>query len=197
MPTTTEIKVRIAQTAQQHGVSPLLALAVARAESGFNQAAVSAAGAIGIFQLMPATAADLGVDPYDWQQNIDGGVRYLAWLASKYPGRTEFMLAGYNWGVGNVNRVLNQSSSTVFPSPAIVQSFPLDRFMAALPAETRDYIPRVLNYMIQMQNDPVLLGLPGSQPSPVTPQIEITDADIRLIAGVVVAALLMFALLKR
>src|SRR5579864_1756835 len=63
----------IQQAAAKYGVDPALALAVANQESGYNQAARSSAGAIGIMQLMPSTAAGLGVDPTDAAQNVDGG----------------------------------------------------------------------------------------------------------------------------
>src|SRR5262245_37441627 len=93
----------ITAKALQWGVPVDIALAVARAESGGNPAAVSSRGAIGLFQLMPDTAADLGVDPYDPIQNIDGGVRYLKWLYNRY-GDWSLAIAGYNAGPGNVDR---------------------------------------------------------------------------------------------
>tara|TARA_R110002012_G_scaffold104644_3_gene245253 strand:- start:12858 stop:14012 length:1155 start_codon:yes stop_codon:yes gene_type:complete len=72
-------------------------------ESRFNNAAVSHVGARGFCQLMPGTAADLGVDPRDPWQNLDGGARYIATQLNTY-GRIDHALAAYNAGPGNVNK---------------------------------------------------------------------------------------------
>src|SRR5271167_3758082 len=88
----------IVQAAQKYGVPPNLALEVANAESRMNQDAVSPTGAIGVMQLMPGTAAGLGVDPTDVTQNINGGVQYLAQLLAQFGGNISAALAAYNWG---------------------------------------------------------------------------------------------------
>jgi Transglycosylase SLT domain len=91
----------IASAASQYGVPVSLATAVAQKESGFNQAAVGSSGEIGVFQLMPGTAAQLGVNPSDLSQNVQGGVRYLSQLYAQY-GDWNTALEAYNGGPGNV-----------------------------------------------------------------------------------------------
>src|SRR3981081_4568837 len=96
----------IIDTATTYGVNPALALEVATAESGMNpNTPDSSAGAIGIFQLEPATAASLGVDPRDPQQNITGGVMYLQQQLSRF-GDVSEALAAYDWGPTNVSKAM-------------------------------------------------------------------------------------------
>lgn len=102
--------------AQAAGVDPGIALAVAQLESNFSMQAVSSAGAIGVFQLMPGTAAQLGVNPSDLTSNIQGGINYLSQLYSEF-GNWPDALAAYNWGPGNVQ---NYGSGNY---PASVQNY--------------------------------------------------------------------------
>lgn len=105
---TATIQAQITAAANQYGVPPSLALAVAQQESGFQQTGAggstlkSSAGALGVMQLMPATAAGLGVDPTDQQQNINGGVQLLGQLLTQFNGNVPDALAAYNSGAGNV-----------------------------------------------------------------------------------------------
>jgi len=95
--------------ATQLGVRQELVRAVVQVESGFDPVARSRAGAMGLMQLMPDTARDLGVDdPFDPNQNLRGGVTYLRQLLDRYGGDEELALAAYNAGPGSVGRFGNQ-----------------------------------------------------------------------------------------
>ncbi len=93
------------EAAARYDVSVDLLKAVAKAESGFNPNAVSKAGAIGVMQLMPATARSLGVaDPYDARQNIMGGAKYLKENLDRFNGDVSLALAAYNAGPNAVQK---------------------------------------------------------------------------------------------
>lgn len=103
----------IARASKQYGLSEALIKSVIQTESSFNPNAVSSAGAIGLMQLMPSTAAGLGVtDPYDPEQNIMGGVKYLSTMIKNFNGDVRLALAGYNMGGNRVKNLGIMPNST-------------------------------------------------------------------------------------
>jgi soluble lytic murein transglycosylase-like protein len=95
----------ISNVSRKYDVDPALVRAVIHAESAFRPRVVSKKGAIGLMQLMPDTAKDMGVvDAMSPDENIQGGVRYLAWLLQTNGGNTTLATAAYNAGPGAVER---------------------------------------------------------------------------------------------
>lgn len=102
---TTAFQTEISSAAREFGVEEAIVRAIIHAESAYNPTALSRAGAQGLMQLMPPTAARFGVsDSYDASQNIRGGVQYLAWLLKRFNGDLTLAAAGYNAGEGAVDR---------------------------------------------------------------------------------------------
>ena len=121
----------VARTARVHGVDEALVHAVIFAESSYDPDAISPAGASGLMQLMPATAAHYGVrDLFDPAQNVSGGVRLLRDLLAKFNGNVELAVAAYNAGAYAVIRAGNR----VPPHP-----------------ETAAYVPKVIDYYRHFQ----------------------------------------------
>jgi soluble lytic murein transglycosylase-like protein len=95
----------IREAAERHEVAPALVESVIRVESNFEPRAVSPKGARGLMQLMPSTAAQLGVrDVFDVRENVEAGVRHLRDLLNRYRGDVTFALAAYNAGAEAVAR---------------------------------------------------------------------------------------------
>ena len=88
----------IHSAAQNYAVDPKLVSAVAEVESGGDQNAVSPAGAVGVMQLMPDTAAGLGINPYDMKSNVEGGAKYLREMLDTFDGDVKKAVAAYNAG---------------------------------------------------------------------------------------------------
>jgi soluble lytic murein transglycosylase-like protein len=112
-PSTTEAETEltaeqlISEAAVRHGLRPEFVHSVAAAESAYRLDALSHKGAIGLMQLMPDTAKDLGADPHNPAENADAGARYLKQLLVKYadsPDPVRLALAAYNAGPGAVDR---------------------------------------------------------------------------------------------
>jgi hypothetical protein len=115
----------ISKASKKYKVNSELIRSVIRAESDFNPDCTSSKGAMGLMQLMPETAKDLGVKrPYDISENVMGGTNYLKTLLDRYEGNTDLALAAYNWGMGN-----------------------LERNPDNLPRETRDYIAKINKFL--------------------------------------------------
>lgn len=101
--TMAEIKEYIVLCASELGVEPEIALGIAKQESGFCQEKRSYMGAVGVFQMMPSTARRIGFNPYNYKENIRGGISYYKQLKKMFK-TDELALAAYNAGPGNVKR---------------------------------------------------------------------------------------------
>ena len=124
----------IQNAAKAAGVPPAIALQVARQESSLNPSAMGRKGELGLFQLMPSTAAALGVtDPLDPVQNAQGGVAYLSQLYQQF-GSWPAALAAYNWGPQNVaNAMAANGANWLAFAPGATQSYVAGAMSAAGP----------------------------------------------------------------
>lgn len=172
--TLTPIQQSIVDRAQALGVNPATALALARQESNFNPSAVSSKGAVGLFQLMPGTAASVGVpsgciaNPGDsscTDANITGGLTYFKQLLDQYGGDVSTALWAYNAGPGNVSKGL-------------------------YPSETANYVPAVLGFQSTFAD---LLGTsapaPGDSGAPLPSTDSETDYTWPILGGALLAGL--------
>jgi len=167
----------ISRAAEAVGLDPNLAIQVARQESGLNPRAVNrTSGALGIMQLMPATAAALGVNPHNIADNIRGGVRYLEKQLSTF-GDAAKALAAYNWGPRHVEHAVARWGSD---------------WLSHAPSETRHYVASILSHaglsqagldspdnsiLAANQSQPAAAaGSDSSQPSPEAQQASLRAA---------------------
>ncbi len=131
----------ISTSARENGLDPALVLAVVMEESGGDPLAQSPKGAMGLMQLMPGTARDLGVvDATSPSQNVAGGSRYLSRMLQRYDGNLKLALAAYNAGPGNVDKAGRQ-----------VPNFP----------ETQQYVERVMNRFRHLGGTILANDVPG------------------------------------
>ncbi len=101
------------RAAKQHNVDPKIILSIIYAESSFNPNACSHCGAMGLMQLMPATARQYGAkNPYDMEQNIFAGTKFLSWLLKRYNGNVRLAAAAYNVGPGRVKDSVSRIKET-------------------------------------------------------------------------------------
>ncbi|MEO7022166.1 MAG: lytic transglycosylase domain-containing protein [Ktedonobacteraceae bacterium] len=113
------------QAASAAGISPDLFVRQIQQESGFNPGASSPAGAVGIAQFMPATAAAMGVNPYDPTSALYGGARLMGQLSGQFGGNYGMALAAYNGGPGAVQNAISAGGGN---------------WMGFLPTESRNYV---------------------------------------------------------
>jgi soluble lytic murein transglycosylase-like protein len=127
----TNINSAVEKASNKYNVDKDLINAVIKQESSFDPKSTSSSGAMGLMQLMPATAKELGVtNAYDIGQNVDGGTKYLKGLLDMYGNSKELALSAYNSGSGTLN------------SRGVKDKNDINR----LPYETRDYVKKVMKY---------------------------------------------------
>jgi hypothetical protein len=150
----------ITEAAAKHGLDAKLFRRQLYQESKFDPNAVSPKGAIGFAQFMPGTAAQYGVDPKDPAQSIVGAARYMADLKKQFNGDQNLALAAYNWGPGNVNKMLAGQS--------------------VMPEETRQYLARINGLAMPDENGGALPG-PRAQAQPGAPPAPPQQPDLKTV----------------
>ena len=118
-------------SSKKYGVDEKLIKAIIKVESNFDPKVVSPVGAKGLMQLMPENCRDLGVsDPFNIEQNIDGGVRHIKEYLDRYKGNMEMALMAYN---GGPTRMMNRGVRSI-------------NDLYKMPKETQNYVPKVMSY---------------------------------------------------
>lgn len=168
------------QIAQQYNIDPGIFSRLIQQESSWNPQAVSSAGAVGLGQLEPATAAYLGVDPTDPTQNMDGAARYLSQLLQQYGGDYSLALAAYNAGPGAVDAYggippyaeTQQYVQTVLGSGPATSQAPSGgaNVVSAPPQLSASDLAQIAQYLQQIQG--------GSGQSAAAPMTAVTGSDI-------------------
>ena len=123
----------IEEKAAKRGLDPMLVRSVIKQESGGKNDAKSYVGASGLMQLMPNTARELGVrDSHDPEQNVEGGTKYLSQMIKMFNGNVPVALAAYNWGPGNMQKLIKRTGST-----------DINELMPHMPRETQGYVRNI------------------------------------------------------
>ncbi len=155
-----KVKESIIKHSLEMNIDPALALSLAKKESNYNHSLKSRHGAVGVYQLMPATAKKLGVNPYYLNENIKGGLTYYKMMYDMF-GSTELALAAYNAGPGNVKK-----------------------YNAIPPfTETKHFVSKIMAdyHALKKQPDPILLKILDEQRKNLDldtiPQTELTAKE--------------------
>lgn len=121
----------VSDASKKYGISESLILAVIKQESDFDSTSTSSVGASGLMQIMPGNYSHLGIsDPYDVDQNVNGGTKLLREYLDKYNGNIQMALMAYNGGPGTMQRRGVTSSDDLYK----------------MPEETQNYVPKVMGY---------------------------------------------------
>lgn len=156
-------RINLSAVEKRHNLPTGMLFAVMHAESGGDTKAVSTKGASGAFQFMPPAAERFGVrDRFDPHQSAEGAGKYLEWLMKRYNGNVRHALAGYNWGEGNVDKMLKGEIRHV-------------------PKETLNYVAKITGVMPQYAaiSEQQLIAAGGGGQQPVTPSAETARKEAR------------------
>lgn len=136
-----ETAMYIIETAKENNVDPALAMAIIHQESRFNQEALSKVGALGMTQLMPGTANDVGVNRHNRKENIKGGILYIRQMLTRYKGNEKLALAAYNSGMKHIDSAIKKAGSRNWN---IVKQNLVTKYVHQI--ETIDYVKRITKF---------------------------------------------------
>ena len=168
----------IAQAASAVGVNPDLAVSVANQESGLNPRAVNqSSGAVGIMQLMPGTAAALGVNPHDVMGNIQGGIHYLREQLANF-GDEAKALAAYNWGPQHVAQAVDRwGADWLSHAPSETQHYVSSIMARAGISGSSGLTAAALNGTSSPASSPAAVSSPSA--SPLNPNLALEAANLK------------------